>query len=111
MSAPAPLLGEMAAQASPADAPAMEASSQTAPAAPMRAAGGFLVVAALHAALLLRLPQLRASESWGERRMAAYLAAGAALLRDGGGFALRLPDGSSLWSSTNAYDAVLERPV
>jgi len=112
MSAPAPLLGAMtAAQASPAFPPAMEASSQPAPAPPPRAAGGFLGLEALHLALLQRLPQLRTSTSWGERRMAAYLAAGATLLRDGGGYMLRLPDGASLWSAARAYDALLEQPI
>ena len=111
MSAPAPLLGEMAAQASPAHLPAMEVSSQTAPAAPPRAAGGFLGLDALHVALLQRLPRLQASTSGGERRMAAFLAAGATLLRDGGGYMLRLPDGASLWSAARAYDALLEQPI
>ena len=112
MSAPAPFLGAiMAAQASPAFPPAMEASSQPAPAAPPRAAGGSLGLEALHAALLLRLPQLRSSRFWGERRLAAYLGAGAALGRDGDGYMLRLADGSSLWSADKTYDAVLEQPI
>ena len=86
---------------------AVSPADETRPAVASAPAGSFSAADSLQAALVERLPALRASPWWGERRMASYLDAGATLRLEAPGFALRLPDGGSLWRSAAARDAAL----